>query len=228
MGAKRPTSSMNSTLSELLHGQSSSGKQKSWFQPNPGIMAATEQISLLTQLQCWRKVCSSREVAFDFIRVWNQQDITPITSRVLEITAKLVYEDIMNPMSGVSNIGEWCKKDACWIRMQRRVDELIRLLPEQFFNELIGREEAKEETTDAVKIQKIYNGIEAQKTVFEVPAYKWAEILAQGQKKQLYSPKELGVLRIAVQIPSKIPSEKQSFVLLEILEKAKLEAIYQE
>lgn len=173
-------------------------------------------------------MCSKRGQAFDFIRVWNRQDITPATVQAIEITAKLVHDDIMNPMGSISNISEWCKREACWQRLQGKTDALMDLLPTRFFAELISADEVEDEVRSAVRTQKMQNGIEAQKAVFEIPAETWAHILAQGQERGLYSLKEVGVLQVAARIPEKIPTEKQSFVLLEILEKAKLEAIYQE
>jgi hypothetical protein len=174
------------------------------------------------------EVCSKRGQAFDFIRLWNLQDITPATVQAIEITTKLVHDDITRPRVGISNVTEWCKKTACWQGLQEKIDTLTSVLPARFFAELISADEVVDEARSAVKTQKMQNGIEAQKAVFEIPAETWADILSQGQEKRLYSPKELGILQIACQIPTKIPSEKQAFVLLEILEKAKLEAIYQE
>ena len=112
--------------------------------------------------------------------------------------------------------------------MQTRLDDLITQLPAPFFTELVSREEIKEEARSAAKVQRIHSGIEAQKTVLEIPTHTWAEILERGQKLRLYSSKEIGILQIATQMPTKIPSERQAYVLLDILEKAKLEAIYQE
>ena len=40
------------------------------------------------------------------------------------------------------------------------------------------------------------------------------------------SPKEMGILKIAQQIPDKIPTEKQSVVLMDILEKARAEGLH--
>ena len=174
------------------------------------------------------KVCSSRGQAFDFIGVWNHQDITPATIQAIEITAKLVHDDITHPKGGISNITEWCKRDACWLGLQENLATLMNLLPASFFEELISADEAQDTAHSAVKTQKMRNGIEAQRAVFEIPAETWADILLRGQEKRLYSPKEIGILQVATQMPDKIPTEKQAFVLLEILEKAKLEAIYQE
>lgn len=172
------------------------------------------------------EVCSRQGQAFDFIRVWNRQEIAPVTVQVIEITAKLIHDDIMNPMGSISNISEWCKREACWQRLQGKTNVLVDLLPARFFAELISADEVEDEARSAVRTQKMQNGIEAQKAVFKIPAGTWAHILAQGQEKGFYSPKEVGILRIAAQMPEKMPSEKQAFVLLKILEKARQEAIY--
>lgn len=172
------------------------------------------------------QVCSRRGQAYDFIGVWSRQDITPVTVQAIEITAKLVHDDIMNPRGSISNISEWCKREACWQHLQQKSDSLMNLLPSRFFAELISADEVDDEARSAVKTQKMQNGIEAQRAVVEIPAETWAYILTCGQAKGLYSPKEVGILQVAARIPEKLPTEKQSFILLEILEKAKLEAIY--
>jgi hypothetical protein len=98
-------------------------------------------------------------------------------------------------------------------------------MPDSFKNELVSLEEEQQEVKAAKKTQKIDNGIAAQKKVFEIKPKTWADILIKGQGKQLFSAKEISILNIAKDIPAKIPTEKQSFVLLEILEKAKSEGM---
>jgi hypothetical protein len=98
-------------------------------------------------------------------------------------------------------------------------------MPDSFKNELVSLEEEQQEVKAAKKTQKIDNGIAAQKKVFEIKPKTWADILIKGQEKQLFSAKEISILNIAKDIPAKIPTEKQSFVLLEILEKAKSEGM---
>jgi hypothetical protein len=174
------------------------------------------------------RICSLRKQSFNFINVWNRQEISPTTVQAIEITAQLVHDDIMNPIGNISNISEWCKREACWQHLQTKTDRLIAMLPDKFFDELVSEDDVEDESRSAVKTQRLQNGILAQKAVLEIPVEAWTHILTVGQKKRLFSPKELSILQVAVQIPVKIPTEKQCFVLLDILEKAKLEAIYQE
>ena len=145
--------------------------------------------------------------------------------RSLEITAKLVHDDIMTPLAGISNVSEWCKKDACWDRLQARTKELKSLLPAQFVEELVLKEQVMHEKKSALKVQKIDSGIELQKKVMEITGPEWHELMIKGKEKGILTSKELSVLQIAIQIPRKIPSEKQSRILIEILKKALREGV---
>lgn len=171
------------------------------------------------------KLCVDMGKSFDFMRVWETQDITDLMRDAIEITAKVVFDSIMTPMAGISNISEWCKKEACWDRLQLKTGELKSLLPKPFLSGLVDKENIVEEVKSAAKVQKIDNGIEAQKKVMSIPAAKWRQIMADGDKKNLFSPMEIGILQVASKIPAKIPSEKQSVILIDVLAKATLEGI---
>jgi len=171
-------------------------------------------------------VCKTRREVFDFIKVWNGQNLSQSTVRALEVTAMLVHDDIMQSGNNISNISEWCKREACWERLQTHTSRLLAILPDKFFDELISEDDAKDNARSASKTQKVVNGIEAQQTVVDIDPATWSHILEEGQRKRLYTPKEVGILQVAVQMPSRLPSEKQCFVLLEILEKARAEAIW--
>lgn len=171
------------------------------------------------------KFCGDRGGSINFMEIWEKQDISEAVMRSLEITAKLVHDDIMTPQDGISNVSEWCKTVACWNRLQNRSKELTSLLPAQFIEELLPKEEITQENKSAEKIQVMLSGIEAQKKVMGIPASNWASLLAEGQKKHLFSPKEVSILQVATRIPEKVPSEKQSAVLLKVLKKAEEEGI---
>ncbi len=81
------------------------------------------------------------------------------------------------------------------------------------------------EVKAAKQTQKIDNGIEAQKRVFEITVEQWSKLHSALSAKHLLSPKEIGVLNIAMQMPVKIPTERQCIILLETVEKASSEGI---
>ena len=134
-------------------------------------------------------------------------------------------DDIVLPPQGISNISEWCKRDACWTRLQGKVEEIEKLLPEEFRDALLSSEDKAVEVRTARKTQKVDNGIEAQRRVLEIPAAHWSRIQSALSAKRLLSPKEIGVLNIATRMPSTIPTELQCGVLLAIADKAHAEGI---
>jgi hypothetical protein len=169
--------------------------------------------------------CKSKNKSVDFMNIWKNQELSPATVQAIAQFAKLVSDDISTPPEGISNISEWCKKDACWTKLKDKLAEMNKLLSHQFTKELVSIEIIKECAADARKTQKLDNGIMAQARVLEIPRGKWAFLLESCSGKGVLSPKELDIIKLAAQIPNKIPSEKQSVILLNAINKAELEGI---
>ena len=91
------------------------------------------------------KLCSDADKSFDFIKVWETQNINKVTTDALLTTAKFVHSAILNPPYNISNISEWCKKEACWDGLQGSVKELRAVLTRQFFDLLISKGKIKHE-----------------------------------------------------------------------------------
>ncbi len=102
---------------------------------------------------------------------------------------------------------------------------MIVLLPDAFDDALIDTDMIKQEKKDAYKLQKQDNGINNQSAVIKISSQEWLKILTEGKKKRLFSESQINVLELATKIPSKIPNEKQSEMLIEIFKKANIEAI---
>lgn len=171
------------------------------------------------------EVTKRRKESLNFLGIWNLQKVDSLLEDVIGIVSKVVCDEIVNPPQGISNISEWCKKEQCWIRVQGRVHAITDLLPAEFFMGLVPIEDVYAAVKTASKTQKIDNGIEAQRKILAIPAAKWIEISMFLIEKKLLTYKESDILQIAVKIPSKLPTEKQSLVLLELLEKAQQEGL---
>lgn len=171
------------------------------------------------------EISRRRGRSVDFMKVWSQQALPDSLREALMVAAKHVNDDIIHPPAGISNISEWCKKEQCWTRIQETLSALEAQLDEQFFVDLISLEELKGERKDAFVTQKIDNGIEAQKKIFAVSAGDWTNIFELLTRRRALTPKETGVLRIAMQMPARIPTEKQCLVLIGVLDKARNEGV---
>lgn len=170
-------------------------------------------------------ITKRRREGIDFLSIWNAQQVDPVIEDAIAIVSEAVNNEIIRPPQGISNISEWCKREACWTRIQSRVDEIEKLLSSDFYDQLLAFDHQALEVKSAKQTQKVDNGIEAQRKVLSISAENWARIYQGLSEKKLLSPKEIGVLKVAMQIPSKLPSEKQCVVLLEVLDRGKSEGI---
>ncbi len=166
-----------------------------------------------------------QEKTLDFQRVWNTQAISPVLERTIAVVASQVNDDLLRPMQGISNISEWAKREACWTRMLENMDKFGDVLPDEFDGECLSLEDHLSDKRSARNTQKVDNGIEAQAKVLAIPVAKWIVIHNTLAKKRMLTPKETGILKIVMQMPKKIPSDKQCLILIDTIEKALLEGI---
>lgn len=158
-------------------------------------------------------------------RIWNTQVVDAPTEAAIVAIARAVNEEIIRPPQGISNIGEWCKKEACWTDLLGKVNAFTDLLDESFLDGLPSTSEGAAELQDARRSQKVDNGIEAQTRVLAIPAKDWTRVHATLSARKVLTAKETGVLQVAMQMPMKLPTEKQCLILLDTLEKARQEGL---
>lgn len=193
--------------------------EQSWYNGGYRANVVAYTLSMLGEMT------KRRKVAIDFQRVWNTQTLDSVLEDTLATIAIAVNEDITRPPSGISNISEWCKREGCWTRLSGQVDEFSKLLSEEFWESVVSTEDDRDEAKAARKTQKIDNGIEVQQQIIAIPATTWRTLSKEMNAKKPLTPKEIGVLNVAVQMPQKIPTEAQSRVLLGFLDKCRSEGI---
>lgn len=151
----------------------------------------------------------------NFLAIWNQQKITPAMERALGQAADVAHDVLLHPGEGYRNISEWAKQPNCWKAVKDHEVEW----DSEWLNELIGKEEAQEIEQEGRQEQREVNGIEAQTKVVEAGADFWKSVLNWCIAESEATEKERGILRCAAAIPSKIPSEKQSVLLVELMDR---------
>lgn len=154
-------------------------------------------------------------------RIWQNQEVFASLDLALSMASKFVNDDIMKPPPGISNISEWCKKEACWTRICSQIDELMRILPQQFVNDLASSAEVKAEAKQGKKLQVEDDKIQLQAYICSIPGSTWRLVVEEGLRCSLLSPKELSCLRVAQQLPNRVPTANQCGVIIGALEKLK-------
>ena len=152
----------------------------------------------------------------DFASIWSAQRVEDTFIVALGQSADCVHAILMSPDLGYRNISEWAKQASCWERVKRaRVD-----WDEGFKKSLIDKEAERETLQDAVKDQRILNGIEAQEIVIQEGAEFWLNVYNWMVRQGEGTEKDRGILNAAATMTSrKIPSEKQCAHILELMKR---------
>ena len=158
---------------------------------------------------------AERGGSINFERIWRAQDISSGLRDALVVGAKAVHDVIVDPPDGMRNVTEWAKQQACW----HRVMGLHVSWPDALDTELVSSSERDDVKRAAVKDQRMLNGIEAQMVVVRPGSAFWSDVKVWGVSKGLLSATDQGILDVAISIPDKVPSEKQSVRTIEILQR---------
>ena len=155
----------------------------------------------------------------DFDSIWRQQSQGAALDEAIAIIAEQVHEVLIHPPSGISNVTEWAKKQACW----ERVRNLAIDCPDVFVEGLMSAQEQRDTARTARREQRELNGIEAQIAVVNAGGQFWSDALAWGRARRLLTPTESGILGVAARVPTRTPTDKQSSKVIEVLSKLQAE-----
>ena len=111
---------------------------------------------------------SSIRKRLDLDQIWKNQKLSPALEAQLLLIAESVNEQIQDAPELITNVTEWCKKEACW---QRIKDSQQVTLNQDLIIELLDVQEVIDRAKDAEKTQTIDNGIFSQKYVIEKDNY---------------------------------------------------------
>ncbi len=185
--------------------------QQSWYQQGYRANIVTYTIALFHKLI--KDKCPKKD--FDLMGIWNRQAIPAAVQTALVELSELVYDKLTDPQRGVENVTQWCKREGCW----KSVQEIEYNLRDDIVDCLIGQEDIRVVVREAKADRRIELDADAMTKVVEITATQWRSIMAFAVGKKMVSPEELTALRIACQLPMKVPTPAQSRKLIVLLEK---------
>lgn len=186
-------------------------QEATWYSQGYRANVVTYSIALIME-----KIASAgRELNYE--RVWQRQTIGDgLRNELLRVGEKVLQRIVAAAQeNGVSNVTEWCKRPACWTDLKAQIS--ADLLPPA---ELVSKGEAEAARKDARGDQKITNEAEAQIHIHKQGAAYWKRMLAWSESSPAMVPSDVEFLRVAAQIPRRVPSGLQSLRLIQIEEKA--------
>jgi hypothetical protein len=130
------------------------------------------------------KICRSKGFEFDLGKVWTTQGIDSSIEAAIRSLAIEVQKVILTPPSGNKNVGEWCKKEACWnCVMQVHTPDLPGL--DQW---LIGKSDFNKVKKENRKQGIQDNGIALQSTLLELATNGyWRTLLKSPKSNEILS-----------------------------------------
>lgn len=152
---------------------------------------------------------------FDLGQVWARQGIDSMLENCIRNLAIAVQKAILTPPQGMTNVGEWSKKEACW----EKIKQLSEPCTQQMEQWVLSKDEFKKAKADGKKLGMQDDGITLQKTVFDLTSRGyWAALLKWPQTTDLLPLVDRNLVIKASTMPGfmKINIEKDWRKLLEI------------
>jgi hypothetical protein len=147
--------------------------------------------------------------------VWRQQDTSDLLDQVLQFTAEEAQSVILAPPSGIRNLSEWAKKQACWKALADRKLEY----PDDLDDLLVAPDDAAVEVREARADRALVASVSAEVKVHQLGAVFWTEVAAWARQHKRLSPTDTGILETCAAVPRRMPSDRQCRFALNILEK---------
>ncbi len=182
-----------------------------WYQQGYRAQIVTYSIALFSYLL--KQQYSGFNL--DFLRIWREQAIPQEVINEMTHLTKLVNDLINAPDRETINVTQWCKRAECWKRVQESCKYAI---SDSILSCCISHDEELAEKAYARKDSKIDAGIEAEKEVFEYGAENWKRLFDFCSSKNIFNHQQLQAIKIAIQIPLKLPTSVQAKNLLELLD----------
>ncbi|GAB3629644.1 hypothetical protein PTE30175_01347 [Pandoraea terrae] len=152
---------------------------------------------------------------FDLGSVWTKQGVDSTIENCIRALAIVVQDILLNPPSGITNVGEWSKKEACWETVKQSAAWNV----ESIGRWSIDKDDFRQEKAAARSQGAQDDGIAVQKAVFDltITGY-WKALLAWPKCAQLLDLPDRQLLTKAstVQGFTRINIEKNWRKLLEI------------
>ncbi|MCL1883070.1 MAG: AIPR family protein [Defluviitaleaceae bacterium] len=185
--------------------------QQDWYQQGYRANIVTYTIALLHKLI----KTQFPKHSLDLMGIWTRQTIPNAVKIALAELAELVYIKLTDPSRQIENVTQWCKREACWNNVQTVQYALVGEMQDC----LITQDELRSVVSDAKVGRRIEKEVDEMTKVVEIQADQWHSIMNFAMNKKMVSTDELVALRIACQLPSKIPNPVQNKKLLGVLDR---------
>ncbi|GHV35213.1 hypothetical protein FACS1894187_07440 [Synergistales bacterium] len=182
-----------------------------WYQQGYRANIVTYTIALLHKLI--QTQFPKQEL--DLLGIWTRQIVPVAVQNVLVKLSELVYNKLTDPTRSVENVTQWCKREGC----RNSVQGIEYPLPSEIEDCLIGQNEMRVAVHDAKADRRIEKDADVMTRVVEIQPDQWKSVMDFATNKRMVAPEELAALKIACQLPMKVPNSIQCKKLIAVLDR---------
>lgn len=151
----------------------------------------------------------------DLMGIWTRQAVPATVQNVLAELSECVYEKLTDSKRGVENVTQWCKREGCWSSVQ----SIEYKLPGEIEDCLVGQDAMRTGVKEARADRRIEMDADVMTKVVEIRPDQWRSAMDFAANRRMITPEEHTALRIACQLPAKVPTPAQSKKLIALLER---------
>lgn len=180
-----------------------------WYQGGYRANIVTYAIAILV------KDAEKQKRVVDLDTVWKRQATSNDLDQAILAAAEEAQSVILSPPTGIRNMSEWAKKQACW----KALSDRSVAYDGQLENVLVAIDEAASEVRDARTDRSLTNSVSAEVRVHQLGAAFWGEAYVWGHKNRKLTPRDIGIMETCAAIPRRMPSDRQCVLAITILNK---------
>ena len=148
----------------------------------------------------------------NFRGIWDLQSVADAYYSDIAAIAKLVFDTIYDESRSTANIETYCKKEECWLVLQKKPYELSDAIREV----LITQADLAVEAVHAKKEQKIISGISDEISIFTKGSAYWESIIIRGTEQKVLNYADAQMLQNAIKYCNGLYAQLSKFQLKEI------------
>lgn len=148
----------------------------------------------------------------NFRGIWDTQTVADAYYSDVAAIAKMVFDTIYDDNRSTANIETYCKKEECWLILQKKPYELTDTIREV----LVTQADLAVDAVQAKKEQKIISGISDEISIFTKGSAYWESIIARGVEQKVLNYADAQMLQNAIKYCNGVYAQLSKFQLKEI------------
>lgn len=148
----------------------------------------------------------------NFRGIWDLQSVLDAYYTDVAQIAKVVFDTIYDESRSTANIETYCKKEECWLILQKKPYELTDTIREV----LVTQADLAVEAVQAKKEQKVISGIADEISIFTKGSAYWESIITRGTEQKVLGYGDAQMLQNAIKYCNGIYAQLSKFQLKEI------------